>query len=149
MFEPQNKLETLMQAAAQDPGAAPAFYQALMKSEIYILVPEAPVAPGESRALQPQETINVATVDFQGLRWHPAFTSKSRISDYVKEPESCLGAVAADLFAMLPGSNFWLNPSSECQKPLPASEIELITSAKILETIGAPAGRQRRAPRKG
>lgn len=149
MFEPQNKLETLMQAAAQDPGAAPAFYQALMKSEIYILVPEAPVAPGESRALQPQETINVATVDFQGLRWHPAFTSKSRISDYVKEPESCLGAVAADLFAMLPGSNFWLNPSSECQKPLPASEIELITSGKILETIGAPAGRQRRAPRKG
>ena len=136
MFEPQNNLEALMQAAASDPSVAPVFYEALLKTEIYILVPEAPVAPGQSRALQPQETINVATVEFQGLRWHPAFTSKSRISDYVKEPESCLGAVAGDLFAMLPGSNFWLNPSSDCQKPLPASEIELITTGKIFETIG-------------
>ncbi|MCP9629585.1 SseB family protein [Rhodopseudomonas palustris] len=148
VFEPQNNLEALMQAAARDPGAAPAFYEALLKSEIYILVPEAPVAPGESRALQPQETINVATVEFQGLRWHPAFTSKSRISEYVKEPESCLGAVAEDLFAMLPGSNFWLNPSSECQKPLPASEIEMITGGSIFASVGAKAGRQRCPSRK-
>ncbi|WP_022723989.1 SseB family protein [Rhodopseudomonas sp. B29] len=148
MFEPQNKLEALMQAAARDADAAPAFYQALLKTEIYILVPDVPVAPGESRALQPQETINVATVEFQGLRWHPAFTSKSRISEYVKEPESCLGAVAEDLFAMLPGSNFWLNPSSECQKPLPASEIEMITGGQIFTTVAAKAGRQRRSPRK-
>lgn len=148
MFEPQNKLEALMQAAARDEEAAPAFYEALLKTEIYILVPEAPVAPGETRALQPQETINVATVEFQGLRWHPAFTSKSRISEYVKEPESCLGAVAEDLFAMLPGSNFWLNPSSECQKPLPASEIEMITGGQIFTTLGVRAGRPRRSPRK-
>ncbi|NEW92660.1 SseB family protein [Rhodopseudomonas sp. BR0M22] len=142
MFEPQNNLEALMQAAARDPDAAPAFYQALLNTEIYILVPEAPVAPGESRALQPQETINVATVEFQGLRWHPAFTSQLRISEYVREPESCLGAVAADLFAMLPGSNFWLNPSSECQKPLPAPEIEMITGGKIFAAVGATSGRR-------
>jgi hypothetical protein len=136
VFEPQNNLEALLQAAATDPAAAPAFYQALLDSEIYILTPDLPIAPGESRSLQPQEKVNIATVDFQGLKWHPAFTSKSRISDYVKEPETCLGAVARDLFGMLPHSNFWLNPLSECQKPLPASEIELVTSGKIFEVIG-------------
>jgi hypothetical protein len=35
---------------------------------------------------------------------------------------------------MLPNSNFWLNPLSECQKPLPASEIALLMSGKIFET---------------
>jgi hypothetical protein len=131
MFEPQNSLEALMQAAARDPGVAPAFYQALLDSEIYILTPEVPVPPGRRRSLKVQEKINVATVEFQGMKWHPAFTSKARISDYIREPETCLGAVARNLFELLPHSNFWLNPLSECQKPLPASEIALLTSGKI------------------
>ncbi len=71
------------------------------------------------------------------MRWHPAFTAKGRISDYVKEPEVCFGAVAKNLFEMLPGSNFWLNPLSECQKPLPASEVALILSGKIFEVARA------------
>ena len=36
---------------------------------------------------------------------------------------------------MLPNSNFWLNPLSECQKPLPASEIALLMNGKIFETL--------------
>ena len=136
MFEPQNSLEALMQAATADPGVAPAFYQALLEAEIYILTPDTPMTPGRRRSLKYQEKINVATVEFQGLKWHPAFTSKARISDYVKESEICLGAVARNLFDMLPHSNFWLNPLSECQKPLPASEIALLTSGKIFEVLG-------------
>jgi hypothetical protein len=135
VFEPQNDLEALMQAAAKDPGVAPAFYQALLETEIYILTPEAKLSPGRRRSLKFQEKINVATVEFQGMKWHPAFTSKSRISDYLKEPETCLGAVARNLFEMLPNSNFWLNPLSECQKPLPASEIALLRNGKIFETL--------------
>ena len=77
--------------------------------------------------------VEIATVDFQNLRWHPAFTSKKRIYDYIKEPEVCLGAAARNLFEMLPGSNFWLNPLSECQKPLPATEIALLMSGKIFD----------------
>jgi hypothetical protein len=30
-----------------------------------------------------------------------------------------------------PGSNFWLNPQSECQKPLPGDEISLLLSGEI------------------
>ncbi|QDM18836.1 SseB family protein [Tardiphaga sp. vice278] len=136
MFEPKNSLEALMQAAATDTDAAPAFYQALLETEIYILTPDVPMIPGRRRSLKYQEKINIATVEFQGMRWHRAFTSKARISDYVKEPETCLGAVARNLFDMLPHSNFWLNPLSECQKPLPASEIALLTSGKIFEVLG-------------
>ncbi|MGL4240937.1 MAG: SseB family protein [Beijerinckiaceae bacterium] len=140
MFEPENDLETLMQAAAGGDGdAVRAFYKTLLKSEIYILTPEAPMTPGRRRSLKFREQINVATVEYQGLRWHPAFTSKKRISAYVKEPETCLGAVARNLFEMLPQSNFWLNPLSECQKPMPASEIGLLMKGeiyKVLKTAG-------------
>jgi hypothetical protein len=135
VFEPQNGLEALMQAAARDPGVVPAFYQALLETEIYILTPETPMTPGRRRSLKSGEKINVATVEFQGMQWHPAFTSKKRISDYLKEPETCLGAVARDLFEMLPNSNFWLNPLSECQKPLPASEIALLRNGEISEAL--------------
>jgi hypothetical protein len=135
MFEPENGLEALMQAAGKDPEIVPAFYQALLATEIYVLTPEMPVKPGRRRSLKFQEKINVATVEFQGMTWLPAFTSKKRISDYVKEPESCLGAAARNLFEMMPEANFWLNPLSECQKPMPATEIALLMSGKIFETL--------------
>jgi SseB protein N-terminal domain len=136
MFEPENTLETLMQAAAKDPAAAPEFYKALLDAQIYILTPEAKMATGvRRRSLKHEEPVNVATVEYQGMQWHPAFTSARRISDYVKEPETCLGAVSRDLFKMLPNSNFWLNPLSECQKPLPASEVALLMSGKIFDTL--------------
>jgi SseB protein N-terminal domain len=135
VFEPENKLETLMQAAAKDPGMAPEFYKTLLESEIYILTPETPMTPGKRRSMKYDEKINVATVEYQGMKWHPAFTSKKRISDYVKEEEVCLGAVSRKLFEMLPDSNFWLNPLSECQKPLPATEVALLINGKIFETL--------------
>jgi hypothetical protein len=135
MFEPENGLEALMQAAGKDPAVAPAFYKALLAAEIYVLTPEVPVKPGQRRSLKSREKINVATVEFQGMTWLPAFTSQKRISDYVKEPETCLGAAARNLFEMLPNSNFWLNPLSECQKPLPAAEIELLMNGKLFETL--------------
>lgn len=133
MFEPDNGLEALMQAAARDAGIIPAFYRTLLESELYILTPEAPMKRGRRRSLKFQEEINIATVEFQNIRWHPAFTSKRRIYDYIKEPEVCLGAAARNLFEMLPDSNFWLNPLSECQKPLPATEIALLMSGKIFD----------------
>lgn len=140
MFEPRNDLEALMQAAVKDPQRIPAFYKTLLDSEIYILTPEAPMTPGQRRSVKYMEALNIATVEFQGLKWHPAFTSKDRIADYVKEPEVCFGAVAKNIFEMLPGSNFWLNPLSECQKPLPASEVSLLMSGKIFDVIkAAPA----------
>jgi type III secretion system (T3SS) SseB-like protein len=135
MFEPENSLEALMQAAGKDPGVAPTFYRALLDTEIYVLTPEAPMKPGRRRSLKFQEKINIASVEFQGMTWLPAFTSKKRISDYVKEPETCLGAAARNLFEMLPDANFWLNPLSECQKPLPATEIALLMSGKIFDTL--------------
>ena len=139
MFEPENKLETLMQAAAKDPAVVPEFYKTLLESEIYILTPEAKMVPGRRRSLKYQEKLNIATVDYQGLKWHPAFTSKNRISAYLKEPETCLGALAKNVFGMLPGSNFWLNPLSECQKPLPASEVELLLNGKIFDVLKTAA----------
>ncbi len=83
VFEPENRLEALMQAAGKDPDVVPAFYQALLETEIYVLTPEAPMKPGRRRSLKFQEKISVATVEFQGLKWHPAFTSKKRISPNV------------------------------------------------------------------
>lgn len=139
MFEPENGLEALMQAAGKDASIVPVFYRALLEAEIYVLTPEAPMKPGRRRSLKFQEEINIATVDFQNMKWHPAFTSKKRISDYLKEPEVCLGAAARNLFEMLPNSNFWLNPLSECQKPLSATEIALLMNGKIFDILAKTA----------
>lgn len=135
MFKPENNLETLMQAAVKDPSVAAEFYKTLLETEIYILTPETPMTPSKRRSMKYDEKINVATVEYQGMQWHPTFTSKKRISDYVKEEEVCLGAVSRKLFEMLPNSNFWLNPLSECQKPLPASEVALLMNGKIFEAL--------------
>lgn len=135
MFEPENSLEALMQAAGKDPVVAPKFYRALLDTELYILTPEVPLKSGQRRSLKFQEKIAIASVEFQGMTWLPAFTSRQRISNYVKEPETCLGAPARNLFEMLPNVNFWLNPLSECQKPLPATEIALLMNGKIFETL--------------
>jgi type III secretion system (T3SS) SseB-like protein len=135
MFQPENGLEALMQAAAKDLEIVPRFYRALLAAEIYVLTPEMPMKSGQGRSLKFREKINIATVEFRGMTWLPAFTSKKRISDYVKEPETCLGAAARNLFEMLPDSNFWLNPLSECQKPMPASEITLLMNGQIFETL--------------
>ena len=132
MFEPVNPLETLMQAAAANPAKIPDFYRALLESELYILTPGAELEPELRRSLKHHEKINVATVEFKGNKWHPAFTAPKRISAYLKDPETCLGAKGRNLFELLPpGSNFWLNPQSECQKPLPGEEISLLLSGKI------------------
>ena len=132
MFKPVNALETLMQSATSNPAKIPDFYRALLDSELYILTPEAELEPGQRRSLEHHEKISVATVEFKGKTWHPAFTAPERISAYLKEPETCLEAKARDLFQLLPpGSNFWLNPQSECQKPLPGDEIALLLSGKI------------------
>ena len=137
MFEPENQLETLMQAAVTDPACIPAFYRALLDAEIYVLTPEAPMEPGRRRAMKYEEKMNIATVEYQGLKWLPAFTSPKRIAAYLKEPETCLGAVSRHLFKMMPASNFWLNPLSECQKPMPASEIALLMNGRIFELLAA------------
>jgi hypothetical protein len=132
MFEPVNALETLMQSAASDPAKIPDFYRALLDSELYILTPETELEPGQRRSLKHNEKISVATVEFKGRQWHPAFTAPERVSAYLKGPETCLEAKARDLFQLLPpGSNFWLNPQSECQKSLPGDEISLLLSGKI------------------
>jgi len=125
VFEPENNLEALMQAAGRDPGIVPAFYRALLETEIYVLTPDVPMKTGRRRSLKFQEKTNIVPVESQGMKWHHAFPSKKRISAYVKEPETLLGPPARNLFELLPNSNFRLNPPSECQKPPPASEIGL------------------------
>jgi hypothetical protein len=64
MFEPENSLEALMQAAGKDPRVAPIFYRALLETEIYVLTPETAMRRGRRRSLKFQEKINIASVEF-------------------------------------------------------------------------------------
>ena len=107
-----------MQSAASNPAKIPEFYRALLDSELYILTPEAELELGGRRSLKPHEAINIATVEFQGKPWHPAFTAPERVSAYLKEPETCLEAKARDLFQLLPpGSLAILNANDTTTHP--------------------------------
>jgi hypothetical protein len=142
MFEPVNPLETLMQAAVTNPAKILDFYRALLESELYILTPDTELEPGRRRSLKLHEKISVATVEFKDKKWHPAFTAPKRISAYLKEPETCLQAKARDLFVLLPpGSNFWLNPQSECQKRFRATKSHCCSAVKYSRWTSPHAAR--------
>lgn len=151
MFEALNPLEALMEEAVRDSSRVNDFYKLLLDTELIILAPEAKMEPGRRRALKYKEAVNIAVVEFQGRKWHPAFTAQKRVEAYIKEPETCLSAKARNLFDMLPGSNFWINPLSECQKPMTAEEIAKLMSGEMFvapaagpsKAVGKKSGKAR------
>ena len=68
MFEPINRVERLMQAAAADPKQIPGFYAALLEAELFVLTPETEVGPEGRRSLKANEPFNIASV---GVQWAP------------------------------------------------------------------------------
>ena len=117
MFEPIDRVERLMQAAAADPKQIPAFYAALLDAELFVPTPEPEVGPVGRRSLKANEPFNIATVGIRPSR-----------------PSGVLDR-AGDVSRRVPKSNFWLNRARNAWKPLPAEEIALIMNRKISTSI--------------
>jgi hypothetical protein len=121
-FEPENELEQAMLLAASQESARPAFYRLLLDSEL--------VALGELG-----DTISIETVENNGQKFHPVFTSERRLDDFVREKRPCFRLNGRVLFESTRGASFVINPGSELVKTLSPEEI-----AWCLDQGKAPSG---------
>ena len=109
-FEPENELERAILLAASQESARSEFYRLLLMSEL--------VALGELG-----ETINIETVEKDGQKYHPVFTSERRLDAFVQNPLPRFRLNGRVLFESTRGASFVINPGSELVKTLSPEEI--------------------------
>jgi len=136
-FEPENVLEQLLLLAPTDEAARPAFYQALLREDILMVL-----APGEDQATGEVQLAEGQQIQLQVLQDGrlPIFTSAARLADggtdaslisYVRLPGHAF-------FSMTQGQDCVLNPFSPAGKLLPADEITALLARQLAP--GGPGG---------
>ena len=109
-FVPENELEQAMLLAVSQESVRPDFYRLLLDSELVVL--------GEIG-----EHMSLETVENQGQKFHPAFTSQRRSEAFVPAPLPRFRITGRILFESTRGASFVLNPGSELTKTLSPEEI--------------------------
>jgi hypothetical protein len=117
-FEPKNPLESALKKAADDPAVRPQFLRLLLESKVLIeaVGPRPKTANGmTTEAAQ----IQVKGIHFNGRPCIPFFTSDARLP--AGTPYLLLGC--KELFQMMKGQNFVMNPGAAFGKEFFANEI--------------------------
>lgn len=109
-FTPENELEKAMLYAASQESVRPMFYRLLLDSELWAI--------GELG-----EAISIETVENEGVRYHPVFTSQKRLADFVSTQMPTFTMPGRALFQATRGARFVINPGSEVGKTLTPEEI--------------------------
>jgi hypothetical protein len=117
-FEPQNPLESALVKAAEDPAARPQFLRLLLESQVLIEVvgPRPKTVNGRTTA---SAQIQVKGIHFNGRPCIPFFTSDARLPPGT----AYLLLRSKELFQMMQGQNFVVNPGSAYGKDFFANEI--------------------------
>ncbi|ATE63244.1 enhanced serine sensitivity protein SseB C-terminal domain-containing protein [Rhizorhabdus dicambivorans] len=109
-FEPQNRLEELLVAAAHDPERRTAFNRALLESTLFAASPDLPASRGMALplAVDAPRLIQVGSAEGHGL---PAlFTSQARLFATIGNGLGYFAADGARLLAIAADRGAWLNP---------------------------------------
>jgi len=120
-----NDLETLLEKAAREPEARPAFYAALLDADIYVLgeptephsfTPEGDLPEGASVGLH-------NWTDADGQDYIPIFTSRDVMEKSLQTPAPYLRVTATSLLEMTRGARLILNPLSRPAKEFLPEEV--------------------------
>ncbi len=133
-FEPQNKLEQTLAAAADDPSRRLEFYEELRRSELYTLHMGEEI-PTRQGILTEKTTVRLPSVESEGKSYIPVFSSLKMLQQFIDREMRYLSVNAMDLFGLVRGSDVWLNPGGAVGKEFPASEIEALLDESL---FGAP-----------
>jgi hypothetical protein len=136
---PKNDLERVLVAAMSDPSARAAFYETLLASDVYFLIPP-----------QQGERKGMTVVAFQGPngRFTPLFAAKERIAMAIgprADEFDVMGVSGRDAMKILADQNAMavLNPGNAIGKPFSAEEIAALVSGEIGAAAHVvPKGRQ-------
>lgn len=125
----ENKLETLLRLAADEPAHRPEFYNVLMQSEVFIL--------GSTGQLDGRGAVQLEAGDQLKIKhWQkpdgapiiPFFTSLAILQQALDAEETYVALPASSLFEMTQGATLFLNPKSEYGKEFMPPEIEQLLS---------------------
>lgn len=122
----ENHLEQLLAAAAQDPGQRPAFYRALLESDLYVLGTAHETAGGDTQ-------LELRVLEAEGRRVIPIFSSEARIQEFVQREETYLQMNGRALLGTVTGSGtgLVLNPGAAYGKEFTPEEIAALLDGSL------------------
>lgn len=131
---PENELEKCLMQAASNFSAQKQFYQKLLWNQLFILTSENSISQIGNENTEDNTTIQCVIFENGHI---PIFTSTNRIFDkgIIKEMVPHLSLKGQDLFKVLKGSTFILNPYSDFAKELIPEEIESLLNGTIYNRI--------------
>lgn len=137
-FTPTNQLEQVLLQAAHDPAARPRFYQLLLESELFVLVPPN-TAPHGQRTLEQDASVPMVSWKKGEQDIIPIFTSLPLLQETIKNSGQALDYLAMrgkDLFGVLGGGTIpaVLNPNCPAGKEFFVQEMQDLASGKFFET---------------
>ncbi|MCJ8013268.1 enhanced serine sensitivity protein SseB C-terminal domain-containing protein [Paenibacillus sp. KQZ6P-2] len=128
--EAANTLEEKLAKAMNEPSARPDFYNELRNSEIYAI--QGGTSPmQEQTELSAGQSVQLISVEMNGKRYLPIFSSRARMQDFIKEPVQYLSINAVHFFQLTKGADLLLNPGSPFGKEFSAREIESILDGSV------------------
>jgi hypothetical protein len=136
-FTPTNDLERALAEAARDPAARPRFYQLLLESQLFVLVPPHVGPPGE-RTLKQSENLPLISWKKGDQDVIPMFTSLPLLQQIARRTGQELHYFALkgkDLFGVLAAGPLpaVLNPNCPVGKEFLVGEMRDIASGKFFE----------------
>ena len=127
VFEPENPLEVSLVEATVNVSHRPQFYRDILDADVFFinsLVDEShPPAPDQSRIIPKGESVLFFTMDHEGKRYIPFFSSLKRLKAYIPKTVHFTKMKTRYLFDMTKGAEFFLNPGSPYGKMFLKEEI--------------------------
>lgn len=137
---PENDLARALHAAATDPAARPAFYEALLGATVYAIGPPKPEGAALGTAdLKAGDTVSMITWERKsGEPIVPFFTSSEALSKMLSEPATFVALPARALFEITAGAWLVLNPGLGHTKEFSPDEVQALLAGGL---PGAPTAR--------
>ncbi len=88
--------------------------------------------PAVGGVLKEKMTVRLPSVEVEGKAYIPVFSSLPMLQRFIDREMRYLSINTMDLFALVRGSDVWLNPGGAFGKEFPASEIEALLDGRLL-----------------
>lgn len=134
-FQPQNRLEEMLIAAAHDPGQRAVFRQLLLESPLFAASPDLPAARGTALPATIGEPRLLELAGPDGRRLPALFTSQARVFEVLGNGPGFFAAEGARLIALAASRGAMLNPGLGYSVRW--------TAADCAQLLGRPAHRRR------
>lgn len=130
-FDPVNELERLLIQAHRSPASRPAFYQELLRSNVFVIRTGPPPATTRSRVAGEGETLSVHSWQADGRTVIPIFSSLPRLQAFVTEEVGYVALNAEEFLRMTLGSVLLLNPGTEYEKEFTPQEAAALLEGAV------------------